>query len=260
VDFELALENIKKFSNQIKLQECDLFRNEATTRIQLIDKMLIDCLGWDRQYIETERYFQGEYTDYELGTPQKRLVVEAKREGIYFDLPAGFKKEKCALRTICDLSTGFNNAIVQVTKYCNTRGIPIAAVTNGHQYIFFICNRQDGIAPSDGQCLIFSSMDNILKNFNLFWGVLSFAGVNDNKIYDILKGKYIIPAPDKLSQKIINYPGNKNRNPIAAELQILGGLFLEDIGRIPDSEEEFIKHTYCTSGALSQYSLVSVCL
>ncbi|MDR1389782.1 MAG: hypothetical protein LBJ31_07370 [Treponema sp.] len=257
MDFELAFENIKKFSDQIKLQECELFRNEATTRIQLIDKMLIDCLGWDRQYIETEQYFQDEYTDYELGIPQKRLVIEAKREGTYFELPAGFKKEKCALRTICNLSTEFNDAIAQVTKYCNTRGIPIAVVTNGHQYIFFICNRQDGIAPSDGQCLVFPSIDNILSNFNLFWDVLSCAGVNNNKIYDILKGKYIIPAPDKLSQKIVNYPGNKNRNPIAAELQILGGLFLEDIGRIPDSEEEFIKDTYCTSGALSQYSLVS---
>jgi hypothetical protein len=73
----------------------------------------------------------------------------------------------------------------------------------------------------------------------------------------ILEGGSTIPAPDKLSTKIVGYPGFKNRNPIAAELQILGGLFLEDIGKIPESEQEFIEKTYCNSGALSQYALVS---
>lgn len=87
--------------------------------------------------------------------------------------------------------------------------------------------------------------------------MLSYEGIKDNKVISLLGSEGSIPAPDKLSKKIIGYPGFKNRNPIAAELQILGGLFLEDIGRVQESEEEFVKLTYCSSGALSQYALVS---
>lgn len=60
-----------------------------------------------------------------------------------------------------------------------------------------------------------------------------------------------------MSARVLNYPGFKDRNPIATELKILGGLFLEDIVRDPLVEEEFLAETYCTSGALSQYALVS---
>jgi hypothetical protein len=257
MDYELALENLNKFISLFETQASDLTRNEATTRLQLIDKMLLECLGWERDYIESERYNHGEYTDYELGIPQKRIIIEAKREGITFELPTGFTKVTCALKTIYNLDESIRSAIDQVMRYCNERGIPIATVTNGHQYILFICNRQDGIPPMDGSSLVFSSLRNILENFRLFWNSLSFAGIEENKVLKILKGDNTIPAPDKLSAKIVNYPGFKNRNPIAAELQILGGLFLEDIGKIPASEKEFVESTYCMSGALSQYALVS---
>lgn len=257
MDYELAVENFGKFISMIETNTSGSVRNEATTRLQLIDKMLLDCLGWERKYIESERYNHGEYTDYELGTPQKRIIIEAKREGLTFELPIGFTKVICSLRTIYNIDQNIKNAIDQVMRYCNERGIPIATVTNGHQYIIFICNRQDGIPPIDGSCMVFSSINNIQENFKLFWNALSFAGIEENFILKYLKGDTSIPAPDKLSSKIVNYPGFKNRNPIAAELQILGGLFLEDIGKTPISEQEFVESTYCMSGALSQYALVS---
>jgi len=257
MDYELAVENFSKFISMSETNTLDLIRNESTTRLQLIDKLLLDCLGWEREHIESERYNHGEYTDYELGIPQKRIIIEAKREGITFELPIGFSKISCALKTIYDIDQNIKNAIDQVMRYCNDRGIPIATITNGHQYIIFICNRQDGIPPMDGSCLVFSSLKTIQDNFKLFWNSLSFYGIEENLILKILKGDTTIPAPDKLSTKIVNYPGFKNRNPIAAELQILGGLFLEDIGKIPISEQEFVESTYCMSGALSQYALVS---
>jgi len=105
--------------------------------------------------------------------------------------------------------------------------------------------------------LVFPSLSAIKDNFLLFWNTLSYDGICQNNVMTILSTGETIPAPDKLSKKIVNYPGFKNRNPIAAELQILGGLFLEDVGRIPEAEEEFITTTYCDSGALSQYALVS---
>lgn len=44
---------------------------------------------------------------------------------------------------------------------------------------------------------------------------------------------------------------------MAAELQILGGMFFEDMLKKPEVEEEFLRECYMSSGSLSQYALVS---
>src|SRR5207302_9456088 len=75
--------------------------------------------------------------------------------------------------------------------------------------------------------------------------------------YSILRSESVPAPPEKLSARLSNYPGFKNRNPFQTELKNLGELFIEDIGRIPQVEEDFLKACYSTSGALSQYSLVS---
>src|SRR5664279_5510900 len=53
------------------------------------------------------------------------------------------------------------------------------------------------------------------------------------------------PPPEKLSQRIADYPGFKNRNPFQTELKILGELFIEDVVRAPELEKEFLERCYC---------------
>src|SRR5688572_29480889 len=67
-------------------------RNEATTRLHLIDALLFDCLGWDRSDCVAEEAYGGEYTDYSLSAPHRLFIVEAKREGLYFELPVGMNE------------------------------------------------------------------------------------------------------------------------------------------------------------------------
>lgn len=62
-------------------------RNEATTRLHLIDRLLFECLGWDRNDVTAEEAHNGQYADYTLHAPRRILIVEAKKEGVYFDLP-----------------------------------------------------------------------------------------------------------------------------------------------------------------------------
>jgi hypothetical protein len=71
------------------------------------------------------------------------------------------------------------------------------------------------------------------EHFKQLWNALSQKGLSENYILTYLTEKSEVPPPEKLSTKILNFPGYKNRNPVAAELQILGGLFLEDIARMP---------------------------
>lgn len=256
VDYESAAQNMAALEAWLA-DHSSADRNEATTRLQLIDKLLIECLGWPEHMIEAERHFRGEYTDYELGEQFKLLLVEAKREGAAFELPAGFKKRIAKLGTIRSLDHGVAAAVDQAMGYCQKRGIPIALVTNGQQLIAFMASRQDGIAPEEGDALVFASLADMKADFLRLWNTLSLAGVASRRIFSELSSDRTPPPPEKLSARILDYPGYKNRNPVAADLQILGGLFIEDLARVPEVEREFVRETYCESGALSQYALVS---
>ncbi len=41
--------------------------NEATTRFRIIDRLLLDCLGWHTSDITTEEHYDRDYVDYSLG-------------------------------------------------------------------------------------------------------------------------------------------------------------------------------------------------
>jgi hypothetical protein len=257
MDYETAKTNLEDIIKWNHDNDEEYKRNEATTRFLLIDRLLEKCLGWSLDQFELERAQNGEYTDYELGHPIKRLVVEAKREGKYFELPAGFNKTSCKIKTLFETSKEIQAAIEQAMGYCQKRGIQIGAVSNGHQLIAFMGTRHDGIAPEDGLAIVFDSLESMRDNFLKLWNNLSQKGISENNIISTLLEKSDVPPPEKLSTKILDFPGYKNRNPVAAELQILGGLFLEDIAKTPQFAEDFVRNTYCDSGALSQYALVS---
>lgn len=256
MDYEQARDNIDKLITWHGSHPSDGLRNEAATRLHLVDSLIRDCLGWPLAEIDPERYVQGEYSDYELGVP-KRMLVEAKREGKCFELPAGLSKAVVRISTLYAANTEIQMAIQQALRYCQTRSIPIGVVANGHQLIAFLGSRQDGVLPEDGNALVFPSLQEMRNRFRQIWDMLSPAGIEARNIHSLLSDIPHTLPPKKLSARIVDYPGYKNRNPVAADLQILGGLFLEDIARQPENEQNFIRETYCDSGALSQYALVS---
>lgn len=230
-------------------------RNEAATRFAILDEIILHVLGWTKDQTDIERHKGSKFTDYELGRPAQ-VVVEAKREDAQFDVPSGFSNTP-TLKDLREQSPELCAVIDQALGYCQQRGIAIAAVSNGHQVAAFLASRQDGVAPIDGRALLFHSLSDMRERFRELWDALSPPGVRAQVLQNRLRAKAAVPPPAKLSASIHNYPGFKNRNPVAANLQILGGLFIEDVAKEPSLEEAFLRATYCTSGALSQYALVS---
>lgn len=232
-------------------------RNEATTRLHLINRLLIDCLGWPLDEAIAEDRLDGRYADYKLGKPIPRFLVEAKREGIWFELPAGFDRPTCPTEQLFEGNQAIEGAIRQACSYAQERGIPIGAVSNGHQWIAFAASRQDGVPPLTGRALIFSSLDDIGSRFREFWNYLSKPGIEVLNILQAIGVSPPAPPPEKLSQRLIHYPGYKNRNRLQASLQILGDFFLEDLVKAADLEQDFLRECYSPSGALSQYAVIS---
>ena len=231
-------------------------RNEATTRLQLIDRLLFECLGWSKDEVILEEPHGREYADYTFVIFRPVLIVEAKREGDYFELPAGVIRLEHSLPTLMRDYPNLKRAIEQAARYCQSRGVPFGAVTNGHQVVVFVAVRNDGAAPLDGRALVFSSLDVMLAHFLDLWQILSRPGVEEKKIVYRLIGGHP-ELPQKLSTTIGNFPGLKRRNVLQTDLQILSELIIEDLIRSEELESRFLEECYCQSGALSQFALTS---
>lgn len=231
--------------------------NEATTRFRFIDQILTQCLAWDTMSVTTEESYNGDYSDYTLSLFRPVAVVEAKRSGNYFELPAGIKNLIYPLKSLCKDNPNTKKALQQVSGYCHERGIQIGIVTNGWQLIAFLANRSDSIPPLEGDALVVPSLESFSANFREAWNCLSKYGFEEKILIKRLLGDREKAIPTKLSATIFDYPGVKNRNPFQTELEIISDLVLEDVIKEKSIEKEFLAECYCKSGALSSYSLVS---
>jgi GTPase SAR1 family protein len=252
--YEECRQNLEHFIRRCESLASSL--NEATTRLQLIDTLFLECLAWDKDHVVCELAHGGEYADYTFSTFRPVLIVEAKREGNYFELPAGTDRLEHSLSSLMrDLPT-LRAALKQASGYCQSRGVPYGVVTNGRQVVAFVAARNDGVAPLDGRALVFASPTLMRDNFLDLWQALSRPGMEENRLkYRLIGG--LPELPRKLSATLNNYPGLKARNLLQTDLQILSEIIIEDLTRSPELESKFLKECYCQSGALSQFALTS---
>lgn len=116
--------------------------NEADTRHQIIDRLIHKVFNWPESRVKCEEFVAPGYLDYALlkSDNKKILLIEAKRESHYFTLPSNLLTNKSSgYLTTKTLLTDekIKNAILQVKSYCTDIGCEMAAITNGHQWIFF---------------------------------------------------------------------------------------------------------------------------
>ena len=233
-------------------------RNEATTRLHLIDALLIDALRWPRSSVRAEEPAGSGRIDYALGSPGTQFIVEAKREGIYFDLPVGISTGVHSIENLIlgDKGKSLREALTQVAEYAARNGVAPAGVTNGHQLILFIAARTDGTPPLRGKALVFSSLLDMRSDFRMLWDNASPHGIDSKILHRTLNLREVLP-PEPLSSQLTSYPGSKRRNDLQSGLDILGELFLEDVTRLEELRQDFLRECYASSGALSQYAEVS---
>ncbi|UJW86820.1 hypothetical protein [Devosia sp. SL43] len=116
-------------------------RNEAETRHKIINVVLHQLLAWPKNRVSVEENISPGYADYILkrlsGDPI--LVVEAKREGVYFTLPIEKVEKTSGYVSLAKLLSDapIKAAVTQVRQYCIDIGAEFGAVTNGHEWIIF---------------------------------------------------------------------------------------------------------------------------
>lgn len=239
-----------------KFSDTDKIRNEAQTRHHIINKIVTEVFAWPEEDIEVEEFEQRTFTDYELGTP-RQVIIEAKREGRTFEIPAGLSiKNIIDLPSLLKSNTDLSDAIRQVQSYCSSRGTAIAIATNGHQYVSFIASNQNGYSPLEGRALVFDSLKNMLENFTLAWNMLSYYGVKEQRLVKYLTSD-MSGIPNKLSSHLTLYPRVRYPSELQTSLRQISELIIQDALESNDIEELFFQRCYCESGALSKYALLS---
>lgn len=231
--------------------------NEAQNRFQFIDRLLTECLGWERPDIEVESYDDsGGRSDYLLGRPPK-AVLEAKREAILFDLPpTGNKSVLRKLEPLLRTSKTFTSAVHQVIQYCAIRGAQIAIVCNGPQLAIFQAI-VPGQSPLEGECYFFNGLDAYIENFVLLWKLLSPEGITENCAYRDLALHRNPRLPPKASTSIPEPFKYRYRNEFQENLRSLSALLLEEIEDNPQLKSSFYQECYVPIEANNRHLLLS---
>src|SRR5260370_29524438 len=119
VSLEEGHKNLRELLKEIGNAPVDW--NEANTRFHIIDRILIECLGWPKvpESFRVEARIDGEFQDYVLGSPEA-IVWEAKRSGTYFDFPEDVQKKlDQSIEGIFSVSKTAELGMRQVQGYCN---------------------------------------------------------------------------------------------------------------------------------------------
>lgn len=218
-------------------------QTEADTRARLISRLLQEVLDWAPENVNREERANPGFMDYVLMTNRRIAVLEAKRSGDTFKLPADISTGKNftvngIIRTVKNLT----RYIDQVSRYCFQNGIEYAIVSNGLQYVIFRAVRVDGIHIGQGAVIVFKDFDDIEARFVEFWSLLARSNVEDNSLVRTFQPSESAGFQYKrIADELRRYKEKLSRNTLSEYLE---PLIAEYLGEISD-EASRKKLSYC---------------
>ncbi|HEY7312674.1 MAG TPA: hypothetical protein VH643_25135 [Gemmataceae bacterium] len=225
--------------------------SEADTRVKLIDRVLVDVLGWPESNISREDHVNSGFIDYCLAansTPM--LAVEAKREDAAFVLAQKHTDEWYNLDGVLVTSKPIKDAIDQVRAYCDDHDPPIryAIATNGYTWIVFRAIRDD-IGWRKGRARVFPSLEGVAAAFAPFWNLLAYQQVTSGSLTEAFSQSLRASRRlDRVNQRLYNADLPLLRNRLNNPLRPLISLIFEDIA--DQAQLEVLQSCYVHTGSL----------
>lgn len=231
--------------------------NEAQNRFQFIDRLMTECLGWQRPDMSVEETDEfGGRADYVLGHPAK-AVLEAKREAKLWEvLPAGNTRKVRKLESALQHSKNLSEVIHQIMPYCVLKGAPIGIVCNGPQLAIFQAITI-GQEPLKGEFYLFNGFEEYIEKFNILWTLLSPEGVGENRALSDLSSYRNPRLPSKCSASIPEPNKHRYRDRLQNELRDIGSFLLEEIEDNPNLRADFYRECYVPIEANNRHLLLS---
>ncbi len=167
---------------------------EEDAKIQIINRILNECLGWSFTDFKAETHHENGYSDYILFNNEVPvLLIEAKRIGI-IDIRTIEKKQVRHLKISGSSLKRAMPGIDQAASYSLANGIPITVLTDGISWIVF-----KTFTPGENfktkEAIVFPSLEAVISSFSYFFDLLSKGQFNKrlyNSIFDDLHNKRLL--------------------------------------------------------------------
>lgn len=245
-----------------KMDSHDRSFNEADTRHKIIDQILHGVLSWPVSQTMHESFISPGYADYRLkrGNGDDLLFLEAKKEGVYFNIPNSFNSTKThQYITVQTLLTDANirAAVEQVREYCMEEGCSFAGITNGHEWILFK-TFESGKNWRNLKALVIHGNKYFADCFTEATNILGYSSIKEGSLKTSLgsvsrNNREIFYPKDKIS----SYNHEVNSNGYARELRPLANKYF---GSIDVSEPVFMDACYVSQrdyeNAFSNFRLI----
>lgn len=229
--------------------------NEADTRFHLIDELFIRVLGWPKSQFKLEVSTINGYSDYHLLRPDGKLalIVEAKRSGIAFDLPANFNQGKkfrsVKVRSLLSCQN-LKEALMQAQRYCSDEGCEYGAIANGRQIVIFKAFEK-GKPWKELTAIVISDISWVKEDLN---GALSLLGYTSVVEKYSLRHAFENNHPDSREvffpkERIPSFNQIINSNVLAGVLRPIVSKYF---GPIDITDREFVDRCYVNKRAYDE--------
>ena len=202
--------------------------SEADTRCKIIDKIFINCLGYDEENFRREPNVDSGYVDYVVTINKiPFLIIEAKKNGDVFNIASGHNKRIYKINGSISSNKNLVSAMQQARSYCLDLGVKYAIVSNGFQFVSFIAFLP-GKKWNEGNCVIYNSLDDIKDNFSIFWNSFSYDSLKNGSFLNFIEDRRSNLDFRKLSLELHNPDQKWERNRIYTYLSdIVDFIFTE---------------------------------
>ena len=205
-------------------QYVDTLYTEQDTRIKVIDRILVDVLGWPLSAISTEARSGAGFIDYKLSINLcARAIIEAKRDSRSLGFAnlgsaRAYRLDGAAFKKEPDCDEGIEQAI----SYCGRKNAELAVVTNGREWLIFRGSRAgDGMDSRAGCGFVFSSLEEVYAHFKLFYDLLSYPKVTQYAFrahFQEAEGNRIRKSDFRKSLRNSSAPSLIPADPLSADL------------------------------------------
>ncbi|EIK2268901.1 hypothetical protein FXE51_15710 [Vibrio mimicus] len=243
IAFSDNYDKMKKLIEEVSSRDM----NEADTRYRIINFVLSDFLFWPENRLSLEEYINPGYADYILKKENgdELIFIEAKKEGIYFEIPVPYSKEETSCyipikKLITD--TNIKSAINQVRQYCFDSGCEYACITNGHEWIFFKAHDK-GKRWDTLNAFVIRSLNFFINEYTKAENNLSYTAITEYASLPILlstsspKDRPIFYP----KEKILTYSHSIRSNRLAQHLRPIASYYF---GVISDDDNDFMSKCY----------------
>ncbi len=171
LNLDEAHEKLQEIQREIN-ENISNIESEEDAKLQIINRILIECLNWKFSDIKAETHHENGFSDYILSVNQNpALLIEAKRIGV-IEIDTAEKNRVRHLKLSGSSLKRSIKGIEQAVSYALPNGFNMAVLTDGLKWIIFK-TFVSGANFKTKEAIVFPSIDAVVSDFSNFFDLLS---------------------------------------------------------------------------------------